>query len=491
MKPLHMLAFDFGASSGRGILGKFDGEKLDIEVIHQFPNGPVEVNGHYYWDILRLLTDMKHGIVKCAEKSGQSLSSIGIDTWGVDYGLLDSSGQLLGNPYHYRDSRTQGVYEETFKRVSKERIFEITGIAFMPFNTIAQLMAMRLQQPDVLDTAHTMLLMPDLLSYFLTGEKASEYTEASTGQLIDARARTWSKELIKALDLPERIFTRIQEPGTIRGNVLKGLGEELRIGSVPVVAVASHDTGSAVAAVPASKNRFAYLSSGTWSLFGTEVTTPVINEKTLQRNFTNEGGVAGTYRLLRNVMGLWIIQECKRIWDGEGQSHGFGELVDMAEKSKPFLALINPDDETFYTPGNMPKRIQEFCQKTGQAIPQTKGEIVRVVLESLALKYRWTMEGLEEIAGHPMDVLHIVGGGSKNNLLNQFTANAIRKQVVCGPTEATAIGNLMVQAQALGQVKNLVEIRQVVRNSFPVATFEPKDTAAWDDAYGKFLKIAT
>jgi len=489
MKPLHVMAFDFGASSGRGILGKFNGEKLDIEVIHQFPNGPIEVAGHYYWDILRLFVDMKQGIAKYTQDNTDPLASIGIDTWGVDYGLLDAGGQLIGNPYNYRDSRTQGMFDEAYKRVSKETIFNKTGIAFLPFNTIYQLLAMKLQQPEVLDTAKTMLMMPDLLSYFLTGEKATEYTEASTGQLVDAKTRTWSKDLIQALGLPDRIFTAIQEPGTIRGHLLKSLSEELRTGSVPVVAVASHDTGSAVAAVPATKKPFAYLSSGTWSLFGTEMTQPVINERALKLNFTNEGGVAGTYRFLRNVMGLWIIQECKRIWDNGGESHSFADLVKLAEVAKPFQSLIDPDNETFLPPGNMPKRIQEFCQKTGQTVPQSKGEIVRCVLESLALRYRSTIEGLEEITGQKMDVLHIVGGGSKNNLLNQFTASAIRKQVVCGPTEATAVGNLMIQLQALGAVKNLDEIRQVVRNSFPVSTFEPTDSAGWDDAYAKFLKL--
>ncbi len=489
MKKLDLLAFDFGASGGRGILGRFDGEKITLDEVHRFSNDPVEVGGHLYWDVLRLFWNMQETLLKYKNQGIGDLASIGIDTWGVDYGLLDKDGDLLGNPYHYRDIRTEGMMEEAFGRMPKEEIFQKTGIAFQKFNTLFQLLAMTIEKPYILDRAKTLLFMPDLLAYFLTGEKGTEFTEASTGQLLDANTGHWCDELLDTMGIPREIFTSIQQPGSLRGKITSKLGRTLGVGEVPVIAVATHDTGSAVAAVPVLEGSYAYLSSGTWSLMGVEVDKPVINQKTLEWNYTNEGGVNGTYRLLKNIMGLWIIQECKREWDRQGQVYSYGEIADMASTATPFQAFIDPDNDIFYNPGDMPRKIQQFCKDTGQKVPETKAEIIRCVFESLAMKYRWSMEKLEEITGNKLDSLHIVGGGSQNKLLNQLTANAIARPVICGPVEATATGNLMVQAMALGEVANLREIRQVVKNSFPTEDYMPEDTHEWDNAYGDYLKI--
>lgn len=489
MKKLNMIAFDLGASSGRGMIGHFDGEHLQVEELNRFSNDPVDISGHTYWDILRLYWEIQQGLQKFANSKQGSIASIGIDTWGVDFGLLDFSGQLIGNPYHYRDNRTEGMFDEAFKRMPRERIYQTTGIAFQKFNTLYQLLSMQLTNPEVLEKASTLLFIPDLLSYFLTGERKTEFTEATTSQLMDAKSRKWSVDLLQAMGIPSHFLTEIDFPGTVRSKIKKDLATLLGIGDVPLIAVATHDTGSAVAAVPGLEGSYAFLSSGTWSLMGVEVDEPVINEKTLRWNYTNEGCVGGKYRLLRNIMGLWIIQECKRYWDRRDEISTFGELVQMAEASIPFQALIDPDDDLFYSPGSMPQKVQQFCKESGQYIPQNKGEIVRCIYESLALKYRWSFERLESILDKTLDVLHIVGGGTQNQLLNQFTANALKKPVICGPTEATAIGNIMVQVMALGEVKNQFEIRQIIKNSFPTVDYIPIETEAWDDAYNRFLKI--
>lgn len=486
---LNLLAFDFGASSGRGMLGQFDGKKIILEELHRFSNDPVELCGHFYWDTVRLFWEIKQGLLKYANSQKGTLSGIGIDTWGVDFGLLGASGELLGMPYHYRDSRTENMFDEAFARMPKEEIFKRTGIAFQKFNTLYQLLAMKIRGDAALEKAETLLFMPDLFAYFLTGVKGTEFTEATTSQLLDPKTRNWSFELIRAMDLPEKIFTPIQQPGVLRGKILPTISEELGIGQIPVIAVATHDTGSAVAAVPAIEGDYAYISSGTWSLMGVEVDNPIINEKTLGWNYTNEGSVEGKYRMLKNIMGLWIVQECKREWDRRSDSYSFGELMQMAEASPAFICSIDPDHDSFYSPGNMPEKVQNFCASTGQKVPQTKGEIIRCVYESLAMKYRLTMEGLEEILGKPLPVLHIVGGGTQNRLLNQFTSNAIHRPVICGPIEATAIGNLMIQAMALGEVRNVREIREIVKNSFPTEDYMPCDQEQWDEAYRKFLKL--
>jgi rhamnulokinase len=488
-RNVHILAFDFGASSGRAILGRYDGSTLTAEAVHQFPNGACDAFGHLYWDVLPYFNELKEGIRRGAQQVQGPLSSIGIDTWGVDYGLLDSTGELLGMPYHYRDTRTQGMFEAATARMSRDEIFRRTGVAFQPFNTLFQLLAMKLAKPDVLDQARTLLLMPDLLSYYLTGETAAEYTHASTTQILDVHSRTWCDPLIDAMKLPRGIFPEIQPPGTVRGILREEVCHEACVAALPVVAVASHDTASAVLAVPLRDEQSAYLSSGTWSLLGVESKSPVLGDHVRNWKFTNEGGFGDTYRVLRNVMGLWIIQECKREWNSHGDPVGFEELVELARKSRGLRSFIDPDDPAFYAPGEMTGRIEEFCRATGQPIPASQGEIVRLVLESLALRYRWAVERLEKILGYAISSLHIVGGGAKNALLNQFTANALQKPVWSGPGEATAIGNLLVQLHAIGEVHGVQQMRDLVRKSFPSQLFSPEGGGEWDEAYGRFLKI--
>lgn len=486
---LKLLAFDYGASSGRAMLGKFDGRKIQLDEVHRFSNDPVMVNGSFYWDILRLYQELKQGIIKCAKNGDGDIKSMGIDTWGVDYGLLDKKGRLLGNPYHYRDSRTDGIIEAAGEVVPLADIYGETGIQFMKFNTLFQLMAHKKYDPEMLEQADKMLFIPDLLNYFLTGVKASEFTITSTSAMYSFKNQGWATELMQKLGIPTNILTDIIDTGKKVGNLTSSVCEEVGISSIPVIAVAEHDTGSAVVSVPAKNGNFAYLSSGTWSLLGLETEKPVINDTTFKLNYTNEGGINRRVRLLKNIMGLWIIQECKRHWDKTEEVLGFGELVELAQKEKPFLAFINPDDDVFYTPGNMPNKVAEYCKKTGQKVPETKGQIVRCVMESLALKYRFAIEGLKQVAGHKIDVLHIVGGGCNNKMLCQFTANAIGCEVAAGPSEATAIGNLSSQLISLGEVKNLAEARELIGKSFPLEHYEPQDVEKWNNAYEEFIKL--
>jgi len=489
-KALNLLAYDFGASSGRAIGGAFDGRKIELLDIHRFENEPVMLGGTLFWDTPRLFHEIKVGLAK-AVKQGFEPSAIGIDTWGVDFGLLDLNDALLGFPVHYRDARTNNMMEAAFEVVPKRDMFDMTGLAFMQFNTVYQLLAMKLSHNPALASARTMLMMPDLLAFFLTGEKATEYTIASTSQLIDPRTRAWRADLLEKLGLPTSVLTPIQQPGLVRGQVTGVILEEVGASrQVPVVTVGSHDTASAVAAVPASHEKFAYLSSGTWSLLGVELDAPIIAPSVLGGNYTNEGGVCGKTRMLKNIMGLWIIQECKREWDRRGEVYSFGELVDMAAGAPEFLSVIDVDDDLFIAPGNMPARVRQYCADSGQAVPETHGQLARVVYESLALKYRWTLERLEQdILGYSLSALNIVGGGSKNEMLNQFTANAIGWPVIAGPSEGTAIGNLLVQAMALGELSDLSELREVVRASFDVKEYSPFDGAKWDDAYERLRRL--
>ena len=488
---LNLLGFDFGASSGRAMLGVYDGRTLELREIHRFLNEPVMLGDQYVWDLPRLFLEVKEGLRKAA-KEGVRIDGIGIDTWGVDFGLLGKNGHLLGMPVHYRDARTEGMMEKAFETVSKKEIFERTGLAFQSFNTLYQLLAMKEQGDEALEAADTLLFMPDLIAYLLTGEKATEYTIASTSQMIDPSTRSWDKELLKKLGLPAGILTEIQPAGTVRGLLKEEIARETGLPQVPVIAVASHDTASAVAAVPAEKgSRFAYISSGTWSLLGAELKSPLCREEVMQANYTNEGGLCGTTRLLKNIMGLWIIQECKRAWDREGAEIGFGEIVKLAEAAPAFKAVIDVDDPCFMAPGGMPERIQDYCRRTNQPVPETRGEIARVVYEGLALKYRWAIERLEkDLLGHEIDVLHIVGGGSKNEMLNRFTAQAIGRKVVAGPSEGTVIGNLLVQAMALGAIDSLDALREVVACSFENKTYLPEgDASAWDEPYARLLRL--
>lgn len=487
--PVKMLAFDLGASSGRAMLGIYEKGRLSIEEIHRFPNEPVSLRGHHYWDILRLFHEIKLGLRKAFNGGHKDIVSIAIDTWGVDFGLLDKNGDLLGNPYHYRDSRTDGMMEKVFELIPPEDLYAQTGIQFMKLNTIFQLFAVKQFQEHILKETRAMLLVPDLLNYFLTGRMASEYTIASTTQLLDPVKRIWNWDLIDKLGLPN-IFTDIIPPGTVLGPLLPEVVEELGGGEdISVVAVGSHDTASAVASVPASSKDFAYISSGTWSLMGVEIDQPIINLESASLSFTNEGGVANRIRFLKNIMGLWLVQECRRQWQREGEDLSFGQLAELAKEAKPFRAFVDPDHESFVAPGDMPARIQDFCRNTNQPVPETKGEIIRCITESLALKYRVTMESLEQILGRELSVLHIVGGGIQDELLCQFTADATGKRVLAGPVEATSIGNLMVQAMVAGQVGSLEEIRACVARSFPQKEYIPQNTEAFDGQYQRLKEL--
>jgi rhamnulokinase len=483
-----VLAFDLGASSGRAMIGQWDGECLTLEEIHRFPNDPVQVGNRLQWDILRLYHEIKQGLLKAHHKQ-ISLQSIGIDSWAVDFGIIGPHGELMENPTHYRDRRNDGVMEETIQQLGASRIFSQTGIQFLPFNTLYQLVAMKKLDALPLKSGEKLLMIPDLLRYFLTGEMHSEFTNASTTQMYNPITGNWDRELLDDLALPHALLANIVTPGTKVGMLQPSVCTELGVSSVPVIAVGEHDTASAVAAVPALSSDFAYLISGTWSLLGTELDYPVLEPLALQHNFTNEGGVQGTFRLLKNIMGLWLVQECKRAWDKAGKSHTFAELVDQAEQSKPFLCLIDPDDPMFLNPLDMPDQIKHFCKESGQPVPQTEGQIIRCILESLALKYKMVLGLTEQLAHKTFSGLHITGGGIHNTLLCRFTANAIGKTVWAGPAEGSAIGNVLVQLIASGAFKDLSEARAAVRHSFSIETYEPVNPAAWNEAYERFLPL--
>ena len=490
MNALNVLGIDLGASSGRAMLGTLEGKKLTIREIHRFLNEPVTLCGRFVWDMPRLFHEIKQALLKLS-RSGETVDAIGIDTWGVDFGLLDKNGHLLSLPVHYRDARTNGIPEKVRAIIPDEELFARTGIAFNSFNTLYQLYAMKEEGDPALESAQDLLFLPDLLAYFLTGKKGTEYTIASTSQLLNPFTRDWDRELMEKLGIPAHIFGEVKLPGTVRGTLLPEIAKECGVAEIPVIAIGGHDTASAVAAVPAQEKDFAYISSGTWSLLGAEVQKPLCTEGVMKANYTNEGGVDGSIRLLKNIMGLWIIQECKREWDRRGSETSFGELVELSMQAPAFKAILDVDDPCFLAPGDMPARIQAYCAKSGQPVPEGKGEISRVIYESLALKYRWAIERLEEdMLKKPIEALHIVGGGSKNALLNRFTAEAIKRPVIAGPDEGTIIGNLLVQAQALGAISGIRELREVVENSFPTKTFLPEtDGKAWDEAYQRYLKV--
>lgn len=490
MNALNVLGIDLGASSGRAMLGTLEGKKLTIREIHRFLNEPVTLCGRFVWDMPRLFHEIKQALLKLS-KSGETVDAIGIDTWGVDFGLLDKNGHLLSLPVHYRDARTNGIPEKVRAIIPDGELFARTGIAFNSFNTLYQLYAMKEEGDPALESAQDLLFLPDLLAYFLTGRKGTEYTIASTSQLLNPFTRDWDRELMEKLGIPAHIFGEVKLPGTVRGTLLPEIAKECGVAEIPVIAIGGHDTASAVAAVPAQEKDFAYISSGTWSLLGAEVQKPLCTEGVMKANYTNEGGVDGSIRLLKNIMGLWIIQECKREWDRRGSETSFGELVELSMQAPAFKAILDVDDACFLAPGDMPARIQAYCAKSGQPVPEGKGEISRVIYESLALKYRWAIERLEEdMLKKPIEALHIVGGGSKNALLNRFTAEAIKRPVIAGPDEGTIIGNLLVQAQALGAISGIRELREVVENSFPTKTFLPEtDGKAWDEAYQRYLKV--
>jgi rhamnulokinase len=483
------VAFDLGAESGRCVVGKLQEGLLEIEEVHRFPNGPVRIIDSIHWDVLRIWQEVKEGLRICASKYGNAIRGIGVDTWGVDFALLGKGDVLLSNPYHYRDKRTDGMIEEAFRRVSREEIFEQTGIQFMQINTLFQLLSMVVEGSPLLDVAQTLLMMPDLFNFWLTGVKVSEFSIATTTQFYNPRERCWAKRLLERMGIPTHFLPPIVPSGTVLGKLLPSVAEDVGMPQVEVIAPACHDTGSAVAAVPASGDSWCYISCGTWALMGVEVNEPIINERSLQLNFTNEGGYGGTIRFLKNIMGLWLVQECRRTWAREGEEHSYAELAEMASASKPFKAFVDPDHVAFLHPGDMPQRMREFCLRTSQPAPETKGEFVRCALESLALKCRWVLDKLEELLGRRIDVVHIVGGGSRNKLLCQFLANATRRVVIAGPVEATAIGNIMIQAIATGYVASHEEARKIIRHSFEVERYEPTDGDDWEVAYERFMNV--
>ena len=478
------LAIDLGAGSGRVVAGIYDGHRLELVELNRFPNEPVKAADGWHWNLEALFGHIKKGIALAVKKYGDAVASAGVDTWGVDYGLLNANGKLMGAPFVYRDARTNGMQERAFEKMSREEIYRRTGIQFMFFNTLFQLLAEK-----HLEKAGRLLFMPDLLHYFLSGVQSNERTIASTGQLLDPQTRDWDWEMIRAMKFPEKIFGKLVDAGTVLGNLLPEVAAETGAKNLQVIAPAAHDTGSAVVGVPAEEREPVFLSSGTWSLIGRELNRPVISPESFQAAFSNEGGAFGTTRFLKNIAGMWLLQECKRAWEAAGKSVGYDELASQAEKSPPFAVLIDPDVADFQAPANMPEAIVGFCRRTGQVAPENPGAYARTIFESLALKYRLVKESLARVSGKPIDKIHVVGGGCQNHLLNQFTADALNCSVVAGPVEATSTGNIIMQLCALGEISSLSEGRAIVRRSFETRTFEPQNTRAWDDAFGRFQKI--
>ncbi len=487
--PQTYLAYDLGASSGRAVLGRFDGNKVVLEEIHRFSNGPVAVAGSLYWDALRLYEEMLAGLRKCVQISGPELAGIGIDTWGVDFALLDDGGELLGNPHCYRDPRVKGMMEKAFGLVAREEIFEQTGMQFLEINTLYQLLSMAERNSQQLRVARTFLMMPDLFNFWLTGRKVCEFSNATTTQFYNPGTGGWATGLLNRLNIPVDMLPEIVPPGTSLGPLRPEIARDAGIRSADVIAPACHDTGSAVAAVPFSDANAAYISSGTWALLGAELPAPTVTPEALRHNFTNEGGACGTYRFLKNITGLWVVQECKRIWENEGRAFSFADLVRMAEAAPALASFIDPDHPDFMAPGDMPARIRAYCRQTGQTEPATEGAVIRCALESLALKCRRVLEDLESVLDRKFDTIHIVGGGIRNALLNQLTSSAAGRPVVAGPAEATALGNILMQAYARREIDSLGGLRKVVRNSTEIVIYEPEESDAWEEAYARFRRM--
>jgi len=483
----HFLAFDLGAESGRAMSGRLRSGVLDLTEVARFANEPVRENGSLYWDVLRLWLHMRRALERL-EADPRRLDSIGVDAWGCDYGLLGEEGELLGNPYHYRDTRTDGVMADVFERVPRARIYDVTGIQFLTFNTLFQLVAATRSTPRLIEAANAFGTIPDIFNYWLTGILRSEYTIATTTQMVEGRRREWAIELLKEVGLPVRLLPPLIEPGTIIGPLKPTLSSGLA--GTPVVAPACHDTGSAAAAVPATGGR-AFLSSGTWSLLGTEVPAPVITTRALEANFTNEGGVCGTTRLLKNIGGLWLLQSCRRSWARDGQSYEYAELMDAAADDRyAFASLFDPDDPSFLHPHDMTRAIAEYCRRTSQPEPDGPASYTRAILESLAFKYRVVLDALETLTGTRITEVQIVGGGARNRLLNQFTADATGRVVLAGPVEATALGNIAMQMVATGSVASLAEARRIIDYSFPADRFEPIAADRWSAHYHRFQQYA-
>ncbi len=488
------LAIDLGASSGRLVAGLFDGGTLRLEEIYRFENGGVVAADRMYWDLLNIWRHLVQGLRAGATAHGDRIASVGIDTWGVDFGLLGRGDEILGNPFHYRDSRKTGSMERAFSIVRREEIFAETGLQFMEFNSLFQLLQLKTDNSPLLDAAESLLMMPDLLNWLMTGEKVNERTNASTTQFYNPTTGAWATSLLDRFEIPTRMLGQIVDPGTRLGTLRSSLQEETGLSRVDVVLPGTHDTASAVVSVPATsrpgaKPDWCYISSGTWSLMGVEVPEPVVNEKCLRLNFTNEGGVGGTTRLLKNIAGMWLVQECRRSWKQSGNDFDWEQLVKLADASPPLVSLIDPDHVGFVSPRDMPAAIRDFCRESGQPIPETEGAVIRCALESIALRYRMVLGWLEELVEGRLETIHIVGGGGQNQTLCQMAANCCNRRVVAGPVEATAIGNIMMQAVASGDVGSLAEARQVIHRSFDVRDFVPQQPEPWDQAFGKFQAL--
>lgn len=489
------LAVDLGASSGRVLAGTFDGRRLSLEEVHRFDNGPVLAADTMHWDLLALWRQVVDGLRAAGARYGGRIASVGVDTWGVDFGLLGRHDQLLGNPVHYRDRRTAGILEEAFGTVPRAEIFAETGLQFMEFNTLYQLWAMQRNDSPLLEAARHFLMIPDLFHWLLTGQKGVERTNASTTQFLNPRTGQWAVSLLEKFSIPTGMLGPILEPGTRLGRLRPSVVEQTTgLGDAEVVLPGTHDTASAVLAVPSqyapgASPDWCYISSGTWSLMGVEVPGPVINERSSGLNFTNEGGVGGTTRLLKNIAGLWLLQECRRIWQQQGRAYAWDQLVSLAAAAPPLVSLVDPDDPSFVAPAEMPAAIADYCRKSGQPVPADDGAMARCVLESLALRYRLVGGWLKELMQGPLHTVHIVGGGAQNRLLCQMAADACGSTVVAGPVEATAIGNVVMQAVALGDIGSVAEGRDVIRDSFGAETFEPRETAPWNEAFARFEQL--
>jgi rhamnulokinase len=488
MKNKSFLAFDLGATSGRSILGTLENGRLQMKELTRFPNQMLQIGNHFHWNIYSLFEHFKAALA-AVKNEGVEISSIGIDTWGVDFALIAKDGTILGAPYAYRDPHTDGMPDKYFGIVPREKVYGLTGIQVMNFNSLYQLFALKQANNSLLEAASEILFMPDALSYLLTGNKVVEYTIASTSQILNPKTKQFESQLLEAAGVSPSILGNMVMPGHVIGTLTDTLAEESELGKVPVIAVAGHDTASAVAAVPAENERFAYLSSGTWSLMGIEVKDAIINDETFALNFTNEGGIEGTTRFLKNITGMWLLEQCLKEWKKEGISYAYEKLVKMAESAPAFQSLIDPDHTSFANPASMTKAIAEYCSATGQPVPENHAEFVRCIFESLSLKYRFVLGKITGLAPFPIEKLHVIGGGSKNPLLNQWTANAIGMPVVAGPSEATAIGNIMIQAKAAGCVDSLTEMRQIIRESVHLEEFLPENKSEWETAYQKFLNI--
>ncbi|WP_442591724.1 rhamnulokinase [Pedobacter sp. AW31-3R] len=484
----HFFAFDLGATSGRSLLAKIEDNTITFRELTRFPNKITKVHGQYHWNIFALFEALKDGL-KAAVAQGLKIDAIGIDTWGVDFVYLGKDGCILSEPRCYRDPYTDGIPEEYFNVIPKKEVYEATGIQIMNFNSLYQLFAAKKEHSSALEAATGILFMPDALSYLLTGKKVCEYTIASTSQLLNPRTKTFESKLFEAIPLSSSLMQPIVMPGEVIGELTESIMKECGIGPVPVIAVAGHDTGSAVVAVPTDNENFAYLSSGTWSLMGIEVKDPIINEESFALNFTNEGGVNGTTRFLKNITGMWLLEQCRKEWESTGLQYSYEQIVNLSDTAEGFRSLIDPDHESFANPESMTEAIRAYCRRTAQEVPASHAEFIRCIFDSLALKYRKVLESLQQLAPFKIEKLHVIGGGSQNRLLNQSTANSIGIPVVSGPSEATAIGNIMMQAKGIGLVNALCDIRKMVRNSVEPEIFFPEDTLAWTEAYYRFSQI--